>query len=956
MDSKQVFNKNNQASLPTAARLRTKSEDIIEVWKNRAKVEVVAAKEMTQSALINSLPQFINRLAEALDEENFISITHVKEVSHKHASHRVSTGKYSIEQVIKEYQILREVILNALEDISPIQTVERNIVLKAIDMGIDEAATEYIKLRSTEEVRNRKHQLVQYEITKILSESTSNEDRSLKILDTIGKNLDWDFGMYWEVDDKSQHAKCLQEWHSPNMEISNEVSMCGSFSFPRGSGLPGRVWKSGQPCWIKDINLDANFQRRDLAVITGLKSAFGFPVFADDNIIGIIEFFSLNFRELEDDLLQVMTVLGGQIGQFTKRKRAELLVLKEETRRGATLQIALDCIISMDANGKILEFNPASEKTFGYNRSEVLGKDLAELIIPPEYRERHRIGLARYLSTGESHYMGKRLNFPAMIKGGSLIQIELAITEIPGSVPPIFTGFIRDITARVQAENKLREQVEETVLEKQKFESLFKESPASMALLKGSSHIFEKINKLYAELIGNRDVIGKTILEALPEVEKQSYIDILDNVFLTGNPFYGKESAIELRRTANGPLERRYLDFTYLRINDSKGRPYGVLAHAIDVTEKIISRRIIQEANEALKQSEKQLRNFIEAMPHMAFIADTEGSITYYNQRFYDYIGMGKETEGWGWKDQPIQHPDDLERTIQTWTKSIRTGEPYQIEYRLRRHDDIYRWHLGRAVPIKNDEGQIIRWFGTNTDIDDQKRVVNELEKERAVREQFVATLTHDLRNPLAAVKTSAQMVMRSPDKPLIRERAMSRIISAVDRSDEMIKNLLDANLIQAGKSLPLQMQLCDLSLIAEEIIEEQKVVHGNRFFLKTKRPLRGLWSCEGIRRIIDNLIGNAVKYGDTEKEISLILEDKSDHIVLSVHNFGNPIPPDDQKTLFEAFTRSNAAERSQTKGWGLGLTLVRGIAEAHGGSISLVSNFEEGTTFMVVIPKNRDF
>lgn len=130
----------------------------------------------------------------------------------------------------------------------------------------------------------------------------------------------------------------------------------------------------------------------------------------------------------------------------------------------------------------------------------------------------------------------------------------------------------------------------------------------------------------------------------------------------------------------------------------------------------------LQKANKALKESEAKYKTFAEAMPQMAFIADEKGAVTFYNQRWYEYTRGVENTEGWGWKDRPIHHPDDLQRTINSWNAAIKSGHDYEIEYRLRRYDGQYRWHLGRAIAVRNEENAVTSWIGTNTDIHEQKR------------------------------------------------------------------------------------------------------------------------------------------------------------------------------------------------------------------------------------------
>ena len=243
-------------------------------------------------------------------------------------------------------------------------------------------------------------------------------------------------------------------------------------------------------------------------------------------------------------------------------------------------------------------------------------------------------------------------------------------------------------------------------------EEIFTNSPAFIAVLQGPEFVFEKANKKYYEIVGHRNIIGKKLIDALPEMKDQPFIEILGRVLESGLPFTADEIPAEIQRTPNGPLETRYVDLVYQRILDHEGKPNNILAHGVDVTDKVLA-RLKQE------ESDRLFKTFADSMPHMAFVADSEGHITFFNRRWYEYINGMEGTEGWGWKEKAIHHPDDIQRTIERWTHSLKTGEPYEIEYRLRRHDGVYRWHSGRAVPIRNDKDEITSWIGTNTDIHD---------------------------------------------------------------------------------------------------------------------------------------------------------------------------------------------------------------------------------------------
>lgn len=225
---------------------------------------------------------------------------------------------------------------------------------------------------------------------------------------------------------------------------------------------------------------------------------------------------------------------------------------------------------------------------------------------------------------------------------------------------------------------------------------------------------------------------------------------------------------------------------------------------------------------------------------------------------------------------------------------------------------------------------------------------VADLESERELREKFVSLLTHDLRTPLTTIKMTAQLIKRHYKDPDAVLNYAVKINNSVKRADQMIINLLDANRIRSGEILPLKIEAVDLNKLVKETIDELSVVHGDRFVLKTDKTIIGFWDPKGIRRIIENLCNNAIKYGSSESPVSLVVKKNSKNATIEVQNFGNIIPSEDLKFLFQQFRRGR---ETTVKGWGIGLTLVRGVAEAHGGSASVESDAETGTVFTVRLP-----
>lgn len=306
----------------------------------------------------------------------------------------------------------------------------------------------------TERVRTEHRLSINYEITKILAEAEHMYEAAPRILEAICKTLELSVGSLWRLDRIADELRCLEVWSEPRGALKTFDEASRWISFRRGVGLPGRVWMSRSVEWIRDVQVDNNFTRRAAADEAGLHSAFGFPMILRGEVVGVLEFFSEDLREPNEDIIRLMASVGSQLGQFMERKQAEDDRRMSEARKTAILQSSLDCIITMDHLGYILEFNPAAEATFGYRRDDVLGKEMAGLIIPEHLRDAHRKGLLHYLETGDGPVIGSRIEITALRADGSEFPVELAITRVDMPGPPIFSGNIRDITERRESEQE----------------------------------------------------------------------------------------------------------------------------------------------------------------------------------------------------------------------------------------------------------------------------------------------------------------------------------------------------------------------------------------------------------------------------------------------------------------------------------------------------------------------
>lgn len=227
---------------------------------------------------------------------------------------------------------------------------------------------------------------------------------------------------------------------------------------------------------------------------------------------------------------------------------------------------------------------------------------------------------------------------------------------------------------------------------------------------------------------------------------------------------------------------------------------------------------------------------------------------------------------------------------------------------------------------------------------------IGDLERERGLRERFVAILAHDLRGPLTSAKMSAALLNKLGGRATQRPDLVARIERNLERVDQMIRDLLDVSRIHAGQPMTLHLDWCDLREVAEEVAEELRAVHGPRFEVVAEEDVRGVWSHDELRRALWNLCVNAVKYGRTDTPVTVRLARERDSVRLSIHNFGDPIPAEAREGIFDLFTRRRTTPQMD-ESWGIGLAFVRACAEAHGGTIEVESAPEAGTTFTMTLP-----
>jgi PAS domain S-box-containing protein len=338
-----------------------------------------------------------------------------------------------------------------------------------------------------------------------------------------------------------------------------------------------------------------------------------------------------------------------------------------------------------------------------------------------------------------------------------------------------------------------------------------------------------------------------------------------------------------------------------------------------------------------------------DALPQIVWTAQPDGHLDYYNRRWYDFTGYTEkeslEHEWW----TTILHPDDAELSRARWYRAVATGQAYEMEYRFKdRTTGGYRWFLGRALPLRNESGHVTKWFGTFTDIDDQKNA-------QRAREDFLAIASHELKSPLTALKLQVDSLRRriSPDVEISRE-SLTLSLEAIDRQivrfSQLVSHLLDVTRIVGGR-LDLLYEDLDLTAIVQDAIERLGPEAASvecEIRLYSNGPVPGRWDRLHLEGAIVNLMTNAIKYGKG-LPIDITIDENSSTARVSVHDQGDGIAPQDQVLIFEPFER---VEKDRTPGGlGLGLYIARQIVQRHRGTLQVESKPGAGATFTIELP-----
>ena len=528
---------------------------------------------------------------------------------------------------------------------------------------------------------------------------------------------------------------------------------------------------------------------------------------------------------------------------------------------------------------------------------------------------------------------------------GLLAIVEHKLTIEPPKIKTQYVGMeasrieLNDLLIANDAlDKKIREQSGELIRERQLLHNFFMQAPAAFCISKTPEHIYELANEGYLRLVGKKNIIGKTVREVLPEVEGQGFFELLDNVYKTGESFIGKEMPLYIDQDDDGELERVFVNFIYQAFKNIKGETEGILTLAYEVTDQVLARKKIEE-------SEQLFHTLANSISQLAWMANADGWIYWYNQRWYDYTGTTLEDmQGWGW--QKVHHPDHIERVLSEVKKLWQTDEPYELTFPLKSKDGIYRWFLTRVYPVKNAQGKVVQWIGTNTDIDDQKKALEQ-------RDEFISIASHELKTPVTSLKGFTQILQLKFQKEDNTQAVdlLARMDKQVDKLTKLIIDLLDATKIE-NRQLKFTLEDFDMNELVNEVVEELKrttITHEINVETAGVKIING--DRNRVGQVITNFITNAIKYSPDNNQIIVSTAVKDENVKLCVQDFGIGISAEKQPKIFERFFRVTGGGQETFPGLGLGLFISAEIIKRHNGTISVESTEGKGSIFSFMLP-----
>jgi PAS domain S-box-containing protein len=690
----------------------------------------------------------------------------------------------------------------------------------------------------------------------------------------------------------------------------------------------------------------------------------------------LAELSELGPLDSESQVEQAVELLSSVLDELeTVAKDGELEPETDNESRFNTLaETASDGIISIDDQSTIRYVNPAAGQMFGYAPTEMLDKNLT-VLMPERFRQIHLTSFRRYLATGQKHIRWRAIELVGLHKSGREFPIEISFGEEVRKDKHFFTGIVRDVTDRTlhaeihAAFSGLTESALQPILQLSA-DSIVRHLEAAFARIwtindQGDMLELQASAGQYTRLDGEhaRVPVGQLKIGLIAQELKPHLTNHVQNDERISHPEWAKREGMVAFAgyplVVDGRLVGVLAMFARKSLEPAVLQTFALVA---DTIAKGIERKW---AEKKLRESERNLRLFMETIPQMLWSAAPDGSIDYYNQRILDYTGLSMdELRGAGWI-KPI-HPDERNAMTKVWTAAVAEGVPFMFEFRGRRGaDGMYRWCVSSALPLRGREGRILKWYGSIVDLHDWKQAQESLRSREAelahmtrimTMGEITSSIAHEINQPLGAIvnygNACLRLIKTGSAEVTDIAAALSEIVDDANRASAIIAQIRALS----KKALPEMAVLEVKDLVAEILLLVRHELDKRRIVLKTVlsdhlSPVMG--DRIQLEQVLLNLVINGMEamhqIPDGHRYLSIEAEphvsDGKALILISVTDSGIGLLAEDQPRLFEAFYTT------KTEGMGMGLAISRSIVEAHGGRLWATPNAGPGATFQFVLP-----
>jgi PAS domain S-box-containing protein len=668
--------------------------------------------------------------------------------------------------------------------------------------------------------------------------------------------------------------------------------------------------------------------------------------------------FEIRFSPMHGDEGELIgaSLVARDITSRLAQEREEITLLSERARSfeeafsaseaaiNGILNAAQESVFLFDTSGKVLLANSTAQRRLMRPSEMVIGKSHAELLPAP-------LAESRTQKMNEAIETRAAVEFDDTRDGIDFHHSYYPVFDRNGDVVNVAL-FSRDITKQKLAERALRDRER---LYRQVVQALHD----GIIVSESSSGLIIDHNRRAEEILG----LSAEDLKRLTRVR-----EIMSTTKVDGSPYNSNDIPTQRTMRTGEPIvdellcvrrpdgRRRWLRVSTQPLRrDDDGSVYAVVASFVDITEH-------RQAEQALKQSEAHFKYLIAALPQMVWTAAPDGTVTFCNQKWYDFTGFPPgviHNDDW----VKVVHPDDREAIRRTWLQAVQTGEVHQYQARFRRFcDGTYRWVLVKALPLKDAFGRVMMWIGTNTDIDEQVRTTeelarakNEAERVSQLKSYFLANMSHEIRTPLGAMLGFAELLREPGLIETERQNYVDILLRNGEQLSIIINDILDLSKVEAGHLVIAPAAMSPRRILAEVIALLRLKAEAKSLALEVSEspstpqvlhsdPVR-------FKQILMNLIGNAIKFTNTggvrvRSYGSEGHEGKRD-LVVEIEDTGVGIEPETQGRLFERFTQADSSMTRRYGGTGLGLALSRRLARAMNGDIEIVrSEPGKGTIF----------